>query len=101
MQQSNRKRVTYSLVLALTLSTCLVRPAFAANNVMDTEPTGGSMVADFFLVRPFMLTASVVGLATFIVTSPLSLLGGNIGESGKKLVLEPAEYTFVRPLGDL
>ena len=48
-----------------------------------------------------MLTSTVVGLATFIVTLPFSALGGNIGEAGNTLVVEPAKYTFVRPLGEL
>jgi hypothetical protein len=67
----------------------------------DGEPTGGEMLADAFLVRPFMLVSTVVTTATFIVTLPFSLLGGNAGEAGEKLVVDPAAYTFVRPLGEL
>ena len=31
---------------------------------------------------------------------PFSLLGINVGEAGSKLVLDPARFTFVRPLGE-
>jgi len=64
-------------------------------------PTGGMMMADAFLVRPFMLVSTVVTTATFIITLPFSALGGNVGESANTLVAEPAAYTFTRPMGEL
>ena len=48
-----------------------------------------------------MLVSTVVTTVTFVVMLPFSLLGGNVGESAEKLVVEPAKYTFTRPLGDL
>jgi hypothetical protein len=77
--------------------------AYAAGrtNTIEEERTGGTMMADTFMIRPFMLVGTVVGLATFVVTLPFSALGGNIGEAGNTLVVEPARYTFVRPLGEL
>jgi phosphotransferase system glucose/maltose/N-acetylglucosamine-specific IIC component len=65
------------------------------------EPTAGEMLADTVLVRVPMFVATVVGVVTFVVTLPFSALGGNVDEAGRTLVLEPAEYTFMRPLGDL
>jgi hypothetical protein len=59
------------------------------------------MMADAFLMRPFMLVGTVVTTATVIVTLPFSLLGGNVGDAAQQLVVEPARYTFTRPLGDL
>jgi hypothetical protein len=67
----------------------------------SAEPTGGEMLADAFLVRPFMLVGTVLTTATFIVTLPFSALGGNVDEAATKLVSEPASYTFVRPLGEM
>ncbi len=67
----------------------------------DARPTGGKMLADAVMVRPFMLVSTVLTTATFIVTLPFSALGGNVGESAEKLVKEPAAYTFTRPLGDI
>jgi len=64
-------------------------------------PSAGEMLTDTVLVRVPMFLATVVGVVTFVVTLPLSALGGNVDEAGKKLVIEPAEYTFLRPLGDL
>jgi len=103
MQQSNRKLVTYVLAFVLAMSNMMFSSGAMARNYSDVDPapTGGSMLADTVLVRPAMLVATVGGLVTFIVTSPFSLLGGNLGEAGNKLVVEPAAYTFVRPLGAL
>jgi hypothetical protein len=73
----------------------------AAYEVLHEEPTGGTMLADAFMVRPFMLVSTILGTVTYIVTLPFSLLGGNAGDAGQKLVVEPARYTFIRPLGEL
>ena len=107
MQQSNRKLLTYILAFTLALSNIMFSSNAAAYenwtnyDMVNEEPTGGTMLADAFMVRPFMLVGTILGTATFVVTLPFSLLGGNVGEAGKKLVVEPAAYTFVRPLGEL
>ena len=104
MQKSTRKPVSYLLAATLALSSMAYIPgAYAASysNSVEETPTGGTMLADTFMVRPFMLVSTVFGVATFVVTLPFSALGGNIGEAGNTLVVEPAKYTFVRPLGAL
>ena len=104
MQKSTRKPVSYLLAATLALSSIVYVPgAFAASYSSSIEPerTGGTMMADTFLIRPFMLAGTVVGLATFVVTLPFSALGGNVGEAGDTLVVQPAKYTFIRPLGEL
>jgi len=103
MHKSTRKPVSYLLAASLVLSSMAYVPgAYAASsNYIEPERTGGTMMADTFLVRPFMLVGTVVGLATFVVTLPFSALGGNIGEAGNTLVVQPAKYTFIRPLGEL
>ena len=101
MQQSDRKLLTYVLAFTLALSNMMFSSGAMARsyNDVDPDPTGGTMLADTVLVRPAMFVATVGGLVAFIVTSPFSLIGGNLGEAGNTLVVEPAAYTFVRPLG--
>ncbi len=101
MQQSDRKLLTYVLAFTLALSNMMFSSGAMARSYgdVDPDPTGGTMLADTVLVRPAMLVATVGGLVAFIVTSPFSLIGGNLGEAGNTLVVEPAAYTFVRPLG--
>jgi hypothetical protein len=90
------------VLTAATLSVPVAASAsdYAFNNP-KAAPSGGEMLADAFMVRPFMLVGTVLTTATFIVTLPFSALGGNVGEAAEKLVAEPARYTFTRPLGEL
>ena len=104
MRVFSKKLASYlmAVVLACTSLTPMVASANSYDYMSDpTEPTGGEMMADAFLMRPFMLVGTVLTTATFIVTSPFSALGGNFGEAFDKLVKEPAAYTFTRPLGEL
>jgi hypothetical protein len=100
-----RKLASYLMAGTLALTT-LTLPVVASANPYDyladsNEPTGSEMLADAFLLRPFMLAGTVLTTATFVVMLPFSMLGGNVSESADKLVVEPARYTFTRPLGDL
>ena len=45
------------------------------------------------------IASTVVGAGLWLVTSPFSLLGSNVGEAGEVLVLNPGKNTFVRCLG--
>jgi hypothetical protein len=108
MQQSNRnlanrKLLTYVLAFMLAMTNMMFSSGAMARSYsdVDPDPTGGTMLTDTVLVRPAMLVASVGGIVAFVVTLPFSLLGGNTGEAGKKLVVDPLAYTFVRPLGKL
>ncbi|MGD2074777.1 MAG: hypothetical protein PVG38_07650 [Gammaproteobacteria bacterium] len=100
------RKVTSYLVAGALVASSLGLPAVAgasayAYEYNGVEPSGGEMLADAFLVRPFMLVGTVLTTATFIVTLPFSALGGNVDEAATKLVAEPASYTFVRPLGEM
>ena len=66
---------------------------------LNGEPTSGEMLADAAMVRPGMMFVTLVTTGVFVVTLPFTLLGGNVGEAGETLVVDPAKYTFVRPLG--
>jgi len=103
MRRMNRKLMSYLTAIMLVVTTNAV--ASSSNGITydeHTQPaTAGTMLADTFMVRPFMLVSTVFGLATFVVPLPFSALGGNIGDAGNTLVVEPAKYTFVRPLGAL
>jgi hypothetical protein len=101
VKRLNRKLVTYLLTFVITMSHMSIVSARVDYFDEAEEPTAGEMLADTVLVRVPMFVATVVGVVTFVVTLPFSALGGNMDEAGKTLVLEPAKYTFVRPLGEL
>lgn len=101
MKMLHRKFLNTLLALVLMSSNAVFVPTAAAADMygVRNDASGGSMLADTFLVRPVMLGATALGLVTFVVTLPFSAIGGNMGDAGKTLVMNPAEYTFVRPLG--
>ncbi len=105
MRMIRKKLTSYVLAGMLTTATVsLPMTASASDYVFDNvndAPTGGEMLADAFLVRPFMLVGTVLTTASFVVTLPFSVIGGNVGEAANRLVAEPVKYTFARPLGDL
>lgn len=105
MRMIPKKLTSYVMAGVLTAATLGVPAMASASDYMfdnpKAAPTGGEMLADAFMVRPFMLVSTVVTTATFIVTLPFSAIGGNVGEAATTLVAEPVKYTFARPLGDL
>ncbi|CAN7408983.1 multidrug transporter [Pseudomonas sp. LjRoot71] len=98
-----------STAAALALTTGLLAlPAHADVAQQNTSgdplytveaPKAFSMVGDLVIARPLLIAATVIGAGVFVVTLPFSAGGGNIGEAGKALVVEPGKAAFVRCLG--
>ena len=62
--------------------------------------SGEAMVLDAVIIRPLSAVTTIAGSAIYTISLPFSLLGGNEQSAREKLVLEPARYTFKRPLGE-
>ncbi|HLV16556.1 MAG TPA: multidrug transporter [Pseudomonas sp.] len=93
-----------SLAAALALLTALLSLPAQANPNGDPiynadAPPAYAMIGDLLIARPLLIAGTVIGTGVFIVTLPFSLLGGNVGEAGQALVVEPAKAAFVRCLG--
>jgi len=58
------------------------------------------MIYDTVVVRPIGIVATAVGSVFWLISLPFSASGGNVDMATKKLVKEPAAYTFDRPLGE-
>jgi len=52
------------------------------------------------VARPLGLVATVLGTVVFVASLPFQALAGNVADPARKLVVEPAAFTFVRPLGE-
>ena len=92
-----------SMVLLLIITIVFVpfgTSAFARAQTVDEENSGALMTADLILARPLGIVATVLGCAVFVVSLPFSALGGNTKQASQKLVVEPASFTFNRPLGE-
>ncbi len=96
-----RQSLLFFLLAAVLLFTWAASPALAKRkqSITGEDRNAVSMMFDLVLLRPLGLAATVVGTAFFVVSLPFSILGGNTGEAAKKLMVEPAKYTFTRPLG--
>lgn len=75
-----------------------------SQSVEEADP--GFVLLDVLFYRPLGLVATVIGTGAFIGLSPLTAFA-SIPEphdaflkTSKILILAPAAYTFIRPLGD-
>ena len=92
-----------SMVFLLIATLVLVpmgTSALAREVSLDEKNTAGAMTADLVIVRPLGIVATVVGGALVVVSLPFSALGSNTKEASQRLVKDPAQFTFKRPLGD-
>ena len=99
MPKFANKSLVFFLVVVfvwVTLASNVCAQAVLQEEEISTE----NMVADAVIVRPLGVIATILGVGLFIVSLPFSALGGNVKEAGKKLVVDPAIFTFKRPLGE-
>jgi hypothetical protein len=98
--------------IAAILVACLLFPVSFASaaavsavreaSVLDLrkqEPRAETMILDLLVLRPFGLIGTAIGTAAFIVSLPFSLPTKSADEAAQKLVVDPAKFTFARPLG--
>jgi hypothetical protein len=100
------KSKVLSLAAAAALLT-LSAAASAADSVdasfvseSDNTPSSGAIAADIVLLRPLGLVGTVLGTALFVAGLPFEAMSGDISGPAKRLVGQPAKFTFTRPLGE-
>jgi hypothetical protein len=100
MHKISKQSMVFLLIAAMIFipfGTSAIAESKAANN----DISASAMTADLLVIRPLGIVATVVGSAVFIVSLPFSALGGNTKTACRKLVQDPAKFTFARALGDL
>lgn len=66
----------------------------------DEAPTVEVMAADLLMLKPLGLVSTAVGCVLFTVALPFTVWSKErISQAGKRFVVDPGAYTFVRPLG--
>jgi len=60
-----------------------------------------AIIVDGLVLRPAGVLATIVGSMAFVVTLPFSIPTRSVDKAAQKLVVDPARYTFVRPLGQV
>lgn len=95
------QRVMVQSIAAIVLSIFIVLPGFAQPETYaySEAPSAGAIIGDLLLARPAGLVATVVGTAVFIVALPFSLPSRSVDTVAQTLIVKPATFTFVRPLG--
>ncbi len=101
MPKRTRKFIIGLLVMALCLSPV---SALAVDDteiyVFKREPQGNTMAGDFVIIRPIAIGCLILSTAAYVVALPFASLGGNAGDDTQKMVVDPFNFTFRRPLGD-
>ena len=98
--QKRRKRGVVILLISALVFFHFAAIAPAREHLEDLDEKAGFMAGDLFVVRPLGIAATAVGAVIYVISLPFSLAGGNEAEARQKLVIDPATYTFERPLGE-
>ena len=94
------KKTIILIAIATLLIINLGSPALAQEQIKKEAPDGGTMVADLLVARPLGVSGMFAGFFLFIATVPFFAPGGNVGTAWEQMVVAPANFTFVRPIGD-
>jgi hypothetical protein len=97
------QRVLKNTIIIFIAVSVLAVPfsAFAAEDLnVKKEISAGAMAADTLTLRPLGVISLVAGFGLFVISSPFSAAGGNIGKAWNAMVTKPAKFTFARPLGE-
>jgi hypothetical protein len=95
------------IFVALLMSFSLTVPVLAQTYQYETGlparcvgPAGEDIIADTLVLRPLGAIALGVGAVMSVVSLPFALMTDSAAVVKQKLLVEPFEYTFKRPLGD-
>jgi hypothetical protein len=95
-----KKLISFFILLSVMCSSSVAH----SQSVEQTDP--GFVLLDVLLYRPVGLAVTIIGTGLFIGMSPLTALASipaphdAFVKTSKILILAPADYTFVRPVGD-
>ncbi len=98
-----KKRIIIGVLLLLAVS-LVQMPAYAGTTTAystqerDYIPLDATLF-DLLILRPMGIAACAVGIAASVWALPFAATSGSGAEVGEKLIVEPFEYTFKRPIG--
>ena len=97
---SARKMMLVLLTVAALVAVPFGQAAMAQFRPDKEEPSGALMMFDVVPVRVLGFCGLVIGSVGYVVTLPFSLISKSHKQAAKKMVVEPARFTFTRPLGE-
>lgn len=87
-------------MLAVSASALADSSDASFNSESDNTPSSGAIAADILILRPLSFAGTILGTAIFVVGLPVELIAGDVSGPAKRLVAQPAAFTFSRPLGE-
>ena len=97
-----RSGIALTMVLLLLYATSLVHAVEDSYMNKDRgDVSAEAILVDGLILRPAGVLATIVGSVAFVVTLPFSIPTRNVDKAAQKLVVDPAKYTFARPMGQI
>jgi hypothetical protein len=99
---SNRlRRIVAMIAATLLFSTTIASTANADYSVSQEDAADAPAVVDVLILRPAGFVSLAVGVVLFVVSSPIVLITRphEIATPFKQLVVRPAKYIWVDPIG--
>ncbi|MBJ20562.1 MAG: hypothetical protein GY910_02275 [bacterium] len=95
------RRILAAMGTFLMFSTAFAPTAMAATSVDQSDAANAPAVVDALVLRPAGFISLVVGVTLFAVSAPIVLITRpfEIGIPFKQLVVRPAKYIWVDPIG--
>ena len=98
---SNRLRQILAVTAAVLLFSTVFSTSAMAEREYHTDAANASATVDVLVLRPAGFLSLIVGTGLFLALSPIVLITRphEIGIPFKELVVRPARYLWVDPLG--
>src|SRR5438132_3625888 len=91
--------VALSVAVLFLCATSLVHAAEDSYMAPDRgDVSAEAIIVDGLVLKPAGVLATLVGTMAFVVTLPFSIPTRSVDKAAQKLIVDPARYTFVRPL---
>ncbi len=96
------KKITFYALLTILIFGIAVTPGYCQDMEKKSYKATGraeAYIIDLLVTRPIGIAAFGLGCAGLIATAPFAMMSGSGQQAFDAFIREPAEYTFVRPLG--
>jgi hypothetical protein len=102
MRKTGRRSRQFGLALALLALASAPAQAFERKTQPEPIQWGelGPKVFDAVVLRPLGAVSTVLGGVFFVATAPLAAGSVGVNSAWEHFVMEPVDFTFLRPLGD-
>lgn len=88
-----KKTISLILVLIIVFTSSLAL-AEAGDDALD-------VIADSVILRPLGIVALLSGSVLYVISLPIATITDSTDRTYEKLIKDPYDYTFVRPVGEI